>query len=596
MELLEIIDKLVLNLRSKVENIKLKKRHVYTLDELSKLSFDNIEQLLKDYKITDIANKLDIMYKYYYFTKQDQMIKNMFSSSISNYVVKFEKILDEIINKIKLYNNNLDNEIDKLKNICDKLLKIKEIIINTYDYSNDSINKTFDILEELNFDEVTCKLVPAITDYFLNLKVKYNSIEIKEDKEEINDNSNNEIIKKTYDILKLYQDEYSKLYIPNLNYDGLNSEELQDVLSLIEDDGYELITFKWLISIYFNEILNNNNYSYYEALEKVTGLYKQSLEYKLEIEDKINKLYSLLGTIDLNHGYINSVKIYLSSIDIDKLFMINYEKYKEISTNLTNYLEAIEKFVNNNIDRKPISKLENFILFAYSKNNQPYFMEDLFDSKHNMIDNRQFSNNEYLKELGNLILDLFEYGEPSYTKFIDSKSSTGIDRVITHIYYPTKKGIVDRGNPTDMWRIRPNLSSNARFVDVKVVIPANTVIHKQVKSIINKYLPHIKIDDLKEFTFIVNIGAALKKADVELYSESIKRYDYVGIDILKLFYEKGRYHKKDKCVIKSQLTSEEYILLDKYVSDSIKTLNDLQDRNIDFNFSTLLGGKYGLSK
>ena len=42
----------------------------------------------------------------------------------------------------------------------------------------------------------------------------------------------------------------------------------------------------------------------------------------------------------------------------------------------------------------------------------------------------------------------------------------------------------------------------------------------------------VEIDPNQNFTFIVNIGAAVKNADDELYRNCIKRYDNIGIDLL----------------------------------------------------------------
>ena len=595
----EIIDK-DNKLINKLKNDKCK----YTKEELLKLKFDELESLLKDNKVSDLANKLDVIMNYYYFINLDEQVGSIFNESINNYKLKFQEIINELIIKLQEKNNDINNQIIELQNDIDNFSKIKSIIKNINQYSDSSYLEICELLQQTNIDDGELAiLIPDIYKYFLSLSEykKYDFFEEEIDKNnETVENSSDEIRKNAIAILEMYQDTNSKYYLPNLSYNGLNSEELEDVFSIIKDEGYDEINFKWIIGIYINEILNNESNdvsNYYNELCQLTESYKKSIDYKENLQLKENELFELLKQIELNNGYIKNIKVYLENIKNNQLFIISDEYYKKALNILTKYIIELKKYIIEQPNlRKPISNLENFVLFAEHKN-KPYFLSDLFDPKNNMIDNRYFSNTEYFKEFNDLILDLFEYGEPSYTKFIDSKNSTNINLVIMHIFYPTKKGDVDRNNPTDMWRIRPNLSSNARFVEIKVVIPYNTIIHKQVKEIIKKHLPHIEINDGKNFTFIVNIGAAVKLADVELYNESIKRYDNTGIDILKLLYVDGKYHKKENSIIKTELNDEEYRTLDHYIEKTLEILKTLENMEFDFQFSPLLGGDtYGYTR
>ena len=600
MDILVYIDELIKEYNNTIEKLKEEKKQEYTFDNFLALSFEKKEELLKTYHISSIAYKLDIISNYYRI--KDELFLPYFEKSLNKLVPILVGIIDEVNDKIKEENQIVNNKIKEIECKCTELLTLKDILNDTKQYS--SYNKICDILlnSKLN-DEIIATLISSISTYFLKFK-DITDVDLFEEQinkpSKINDN-NNEIQNKTIAIINMFQDKNSKYYLSNFSYDGLNVEELEEVLIIINEEGYDLTTFKWLVGIYINEILNNKNQEtvikYYNSLSKLTEMYKISVDNKEELRDKCYKLSSLLENINLNNSYINNIRIFIENIKNNLSFIISHEFYQNANEKLSEYLKDINKFIKDDtVRRKDITKLDKFVLFANSPEGIPYFMKDLFDPKDNMIDNRSFSNTEYLKEFSNLILDLFEYGKPACAQFIDSKFSSDIDRVIMHIYYPTKKGNVDRDNPTDMWRIRPNLSSNARFVEIKTVIPNNTIIFKQVKQIINKHLPHITLDDNQNFTFIINIGAAVKKADVELYKEAIKRYDKIGIDILKLFYVNGKYHKSEG-ILKTKLNNEEYQQLEKYIVNSIKLLKELESKNIDFQFSPLLGGNnYGLSK
>ena len=587
----KFIDNKIEEYNNLIQELNSKLKQEFTFDELLAKPFNELEELLKKYNISNITYKLDYIMNYKRYTS-DPSYREIFKKAIQNYIVLLEPIMDEIINKIKLQNENIKTKINYYKKIIDSLNKIKEIIKNTKQYSKDNYDKIIEILNNDLPDEIV-GILYMVSKYFIALE-NTDIIDLFEEdiKQEVPaTNKEDEIIINTNKILSEYQNKDSKYYLKGFIYDGLNSEELDEVLNIIKENGYDLTSFEWLVGIYINEILNNNT-SYYQELIRLNDMYKKSIDYKINLNNKINELLSLI--INIDNPYVKNIKTFIEQINID--FIIDDEYYKKIDKQLSKYLEDINKLLKENvIKRKEIKKLDHFVLFAQNNEGNSYFKQDLFDPKYNMIDNRSFSNTEYYQEFSNLILDLFEYGMPSCAKFIDSKLSSNLDRVIMHIFYPTKKGIVDRDNPTDMWRIRPNFSSNARFVDVKVVIPRNTLMFNQVKEIINKYLPHIEIND-NNFTFIVNIGAAVKKGDVELYKEAIKRYDKIGIEILKLFYVNGKYHKSEG-VLKTKLNDLEYKLLDSYIASSINLLKELENINISFQFNSLLGGdNYGLSK
>lgn len=606
MDIFKIIDEMIVKNKELINQEEQKKTKEYTYDELMELPFDNLEELLKKYNISNMAFKLDIIMNYRYIINQDEKFKRFFSKSISDNVNQISNVINEIITEIKLKNEDITYKIKNLNDICDDLSKIKEILNRASGMSTDIVDEITEIMSnyigDTRLNYLFAELLPNVTNYLLSRE--NDNIKIEEEfNKKIPTVQNSEINKKTIEILQIYQNSNSDYYIPNLSYEGLNIEELETVLELTADEEYDIDTFAWLIGIYINEILTNSNEEktkeYFQELEKLTEKYKISVDKKKIINEKVKQLTVLVSTNYLGNNYSFEIFQFINNISENQPYIINDEFYKETIDILDKYISEInKKIINEEMKRPSITNLSNFVLFASQKNGNAYFYDDLFDKKNNMIDNREFYNTEYFKEFSTLILDLFEYGESSYLKSIDSKNSTKSDRLIMHIFYSSKKGVVDRNNPTDMWRIRPNLSSDARFVDVKVVIPNNTIIYKQVTEIIRKNLPNVEIDNSKNFTFIVNIGAAVKNADVELYKNCIKRYDNFGIDILKLFYVGGKYHKKDNGTLKSELTSEEYKLLDKYVSNSIQLLKQLEKEQEDFQFDSLLrgGNKYGLSK
>lgn len=608
MNKLDYIDELIQENNEIISKLEEEKIIKSTFDEF--ISSDSIERerLLKQYNIPGIAYKLDIISNYFYWKNLNNNFK--FDNSIKNFTVEVNKIFDELINSIDSVNKSFVDKIETYKDFNSDLITIKQILEGIREYKSDNYNKISEVYEILSKyksnndildDDKLCLLLSSISDYLFNL----NNVNIETFEEKIEEEkpslqkTNDDIKNKVIDIVNTLSDSNSKYYLSGFSYGEFNKEYLDDVKDIIKEGGYDSTNFIWIVGIYINEILNNSNNEFYPELCKLIDMYKKSVDRKNEIDSKVRELSDKIESLDnIKSFYIDNLKSFLNDVKGNTAFLINDEYYRITIKQLSVYIQEIDKeFISEKKQRKPITTLNNFVLFAKNESGEPYFKHDLFDQKDNMIDNREFHNTEYIKEFSDLILDLFKYGKPSCTEFLDSKNSSNFDRIITHIFYTTKKGIVDRDNPTDMWRFRPNYSSNARFAERKIVIPVETIIHSQVKEIVKKYLPHIEIDNNKNFTFIVNIGAAVKKSDGELYKEAIKRYDVLGIDIMKLFYVDGKYHSNEKGLLKTKLNNQEYQFLEQYVSESLKLLKELEQINIDFQFSPLLGGdRHELSK
>lgn len=580
-----------------------------TFDEFISLNSDVREGLLKKYNIPGIAYKLDIISNYFYWKNLNNNFK--FDNSIKNFTVEVNKIFDELINSIDSVNKSFVDKSETYKDFNSDLITIKQILEGIREYKSDNYNKISEVYEILSKyksnndildDDKLCLLLSSISDYLFNLNnVNIETFEDNNEEKNFLDKTNDDKKNKVIDIVNMLNDSNSKYYLHGFSYGEFNKDFLEDIKNIIEEEGYDSTNFICIIGIYINEILNNSNDEFYPELCKLIDMYKKSVDRKNEIDSKVRELSDKIESLDnIKSFYIDNLKSFLNDVKGNTAFLINDEYYRITIKQLSVYIQEIDKeFISEKKQRKPITTLNNFVLFARNENNNPYFLLDLFDEKRNLIDSR-LSSFDYSKEYNDLLLDLFEYGEPSYMKSIDSKTSTGSDRVVMHIFNTTKKGEVDRKNPTDMWRVRPTLSSHIRFVERKIVIPRNKKIYKQVVEIVKKCLPHIKIDETKDFTFIVNMGTAVKKADVDLYQESIKRYDSNKLDIMQIFYVNDEYHTKRGATLKDEFHEDnEYdpMLLEDYIRKTIEILEYLEITNLNYQFSPLLGGdRHELSK
>ena len=600
---LDYIDELIHENNEIISKLEEEKIIKSTFDEF--ISSDSIERerLLKQYNITGIAYKLDIISNYFYWKDLNNDFK--FDNSLKNLTVEVRKIFDELISSIDSVNKSIVDKITEYKEFTADLTSIKEILKSIKEYKVDNYDKISEVYailahyklkNDLLDDGKLCLLLSSISDYLFNL----NNVNIETFEEKIEEEkpslqkTNDDIKNKVIDIVNTLSDSNSKYYLSGFSYGEFNKEYLDDVKDIIKEGGYDSTNFILIVGIYINEILNNSNNEFYPELCKLIDMYKKSVDRKNEIDSKVRELSDKIESLDnIKSFYIDNLKSFLNDVKGNTAFLINDEYYRITIKQLSVYIQEIDKeFISEKKQRKPITTLNNFVLFARNENNNPYFLLDLFDEKRNLIDSR-LSSFDYSKEYNDLLLDLFEYGEPSYMKSIDSKTSTGSDRVVMHIFNTTKKGEVDRKNPTDMWRVRPTLSSHIRFVERKIVIPRNKKIYKQVVEIVKKCLPHIKIDETKDFTFIVNMGTAVKKADVDLYQESIKRYDSNKLDIMQIFYVNDEYHTKRGATLKDEFHEDnEYdpMLLEDYIRKTIEILEYLEITNLNYQFSPLLGG------
>lgn len=406
---------------------------------------------------------------------------------------------------------------------------------------------------------------------------------------------------------------------------------ISGIVGLIHEEGYSKDIFAFLVmalvaNIKDLRLSDDDSLKYVQKLETLNALYDEYivkreerktmlLEKAKNFESDLKELFAVKNVgdrskiiADLQEKVIHLNTRIENNILISDEFRDIEEKISDVNNKIILLMEELglnDTYGQNEVVQKV--PIKSFVMFATDSDGTPYIFKDLF-GKNSLIDEKSVTGNvsnkadNYQKSISKLINDLFILGDSQYTFSDVSSASTNSQKFVDQVCYPDRNGTADRTKKTDMWRIRPDSTSNVRLVERKIVLEPDTILYKQVKDIIQKHLPNIQFPENEKFELYINICTGVKKVDTALYSTSIARHDIGGIGILKLFYVDERYSKKystQKAVrLKEKFSDEELRLFEEYVVNSLQVFNELhkKDEKYDFSFIDEMGGvsKYGL--
>ena len=329
-----------------------------------------------------------------------------------------------------------------------------------------------------------------------------------------------------------------------------------------------------------------------EELKTIIEKIDNSQRIKESLLQKISELEKKLPIISEDKTYYNTIKYKLEGwkSTITNTFIIEQDD---------SIIKQIEKHYNiiiNEINKKDDSNVQIKAIVLFDEiNGAPIILENLFGEKP-LVDDK-LNDRQYvtcMEELDRLINNLFTEGKPESLNNTLTNGSVPKGKVDDIIYRPVTKRIknmqADRNDPTSMHRIRPKKSSNVRFAEQLIQIEKETTLYNQLTPIIERYYPNYNTGTEKLYIYI-NLGAALKQVDADLYENCVSRYDKNKIELLKIFYDDYRRTNEYKPKLKVSLNQEELDIFEKYVKSSKETLKKLEEKSKWFDFKNIgIGG------
>lgn len=297
--------------------------------------------------------------------------KRRLLESLKKNLDKANLIFKEYISKIK-------QKWNKIYNIQNNLIEFKQKIINTYTQFENNynsinnlnqifnqvkfINKPFDFLGEVVFNESTKDIVKKINDIFRIKRYGFSNLDEMKVEEVFEENRNNNLnsttstqkqyaIVKTMINVKMNENNNSRL-VKEYLVCGLSSGILK-----IYDTAPKFI-FKKNIYLYYNKVDISNNKEINYIVEIYNNNSKDENNIKDEYIAKKNKLYLLICTTDLdiieisnnfdNYSFIQ--KIGEANCLYDKAHFISYKNNKYILaySNWLSFLNVYKRNTNNN--------------------------------------------------------------------------------------------------------------------------------------------------------------------------------------------------------------------------------------------------------
>jgi len=349
------------------------------------------------------------------------------------------------------------------------------------------------------------------------------------------------------------------------------------------------------------------------------------MNYMLNKEDLLNKLSSLESNLklvmdranhdfefakitnfwELNSNIQNTINSLLNEIDG---YILEEKRISEINLAIYGLNASILEISKYEVNETEVVSLKSFILFDGFKIDTeeclPYILYDLSENNSKCLIDKEILNgrtsleNDYRVQMAKLITDLLLLGNP---ESLENKVGSVQDKkknTTEPICYLTKNGDVDWKSPSGMYRIRPTTNSVTRFAEQKIVLHKNTKIFRQVISLIKKYLPNTQISEDEDFMLYVNLGAAAKYSDEDLYGEVMKRYGvsrygiiskYDVSSVLSLFYKNGEYKKMSNkgIELKDELSDSDCLILEQIISNSLEVYDELRELNSIYDFSII---------
>ena len=305
-----------------------------------------------------------------------------------------------------------------------------------------------------------------------------------------------------------------------------------------------------------------------DNLAEILNLIKQVNEYTQKIMDIFNS-----SKIDSDDSLLlSSLQNKLSEYEFN---ILSERQFKDVRKELFDCFVKVDEILvrlqKSNVADETKNKilLRGFVLCDCDENNRPYILDDLeLSSKNKMID-KSIEPKKLKKGFdayNKLVNDLFLLGN---TEKLDNNDSYGynIDRLNEAVYWDTKNKTHE--NETGMYQIKGERNGVERFVEQRIVLHNNTLIHKQVIDIIREILPNVEFDSSGDINIYINYASAMKRDDEHLYNIAINRFTQKSL-LYKIFNEPKN---------KTQLSDNECDLLKDIIHASLDAFSKLDEIN-----------------
>ncbi len=608
--------------RNRIKQLEDKLTKKISFDEFIQLSEEELNRLLLSNGINNFDEINEHCKNYKFFNKNDSFkeIFNHINTLINDVIININSTINE-------RNNEYQTEINVIKNQL-------EIIINIINYQNDTIKLDKEKFQELMIslneldieDDIKFIISRNICEQYVNNKQLEKTTNENQGNiiEDLSEEESNEVESFEENASTVEQEaiEEVKSQLPNINISNQRKQYIQycnDIIkkfpdlkiSIFINNEYEAYIKEFPDNLYIDleymcakigyliNRINDLKFSDEEIegnfieLQNIVNEYENSQIIKKDLLKKIEEINSL--NLD-NRSYIYykiQNKITTFEEEINKYIII--PQNSTIVNDVNDFYLIVQKDLNK--DEKKIRKIKTITLFD-EINGQPAIIDNLFGKEPFIEKDLQDVVNNYtcMEEVNKLIKDLFFDGKPETLNdnlTNGSKPKSKVDDIIYRSKKNPRKGYnADRDNPTSMHRIRPKKRSYVRYAEQLITIERDNPLYEQLIPIITKYYPNYDINTEKLLIYI-NIGAAIKKADFDLYNYCLSRYDVEGIELLSIFYEdyrKTKMNKKPK--LKKILSDEDLTIFEKYVEKSKKVLKELSEKQSYFDFEEIgIGGE-----
>ena len=539
------------------------------LDSVLQMDDEQIEELAKQYNI-DYEDFLKTIKLYKECLALSEESVPMYSITIKTAKIKIERIIILINNAIK---DKLDKKKEKNESIKEDIAKIETIIDYIYENKN-NIKEVLEVLKSLPIDErekVELSRRIALKRMEVVLESKKEHIVVETPTEFINENVLFEKKKsENYDLVISLIEKYKDFFdvvgldtqIDNLSL-YVEDDELDEIKSLTSISFDDAVCYLYTLITMIRDCKESEKDKYIELID---FLYNNFLDPELLIKtrnllankEQLDSLYKLIY-MDM-YKYEEYYEL-LSKLKSDDKLLIAKDKLNFILS-LVSKIGPIEQETTK--DKKDI---KGFVLFDYDRSGKTYVTSDLDPNKNSkVLFGRELEI--AIEEVNKMITDLFVYGEMETLINITSSTSNNSNRLVSPVYRDLNKK-----KKTDMYRLKPSISSSARIIERKFIIHHGTPVFNQVISIIKEILPYVNIDEEKDFILYIAYEISFKKANTDLYDESIRRYDSSSLtDFIKRMISNEN----------EELSESDYKLLKEFFKDSIESIMSLdKEKNKD---------------
>lgn len=545
-------------------------------DEINKNIHDRLEKLLTkkaDYLTKDEIYKYNVKICDECITQEICKFLNMQIKDVNDIMRSLNKIINDDLKTMKMIQKLLNNriiDIDKIVELVNNSYlenEIKDIVIKeARSYFEKKEKEKIELEEKNKLDELE----------------NFKKIDLVEEDTELKDESS----------VKLFN-------INNYDYiiDVINKyEELfpSELIGLEIEKQFSLEDLKQVLNFSFGDVDDEIfSSSFITLLAFIDGEKDEN-----KISDYVSYLNELCSKYEI---YNNLYDVTKQLNDICILPNLSEEDLKIITT----FRARVENIRNSNNDNMIMPIIENMKLTLYSIKNEnrkkdrsngdieikafvlfDYYEEDGLKKAYVLDDLNPLSDKNYIDpsvekekivsggylDFNDLIEDIITLGNVE----ICLNSNDKMSKLVRPVYFNfDNHKMIDTkmSNSSGIYRIRPRLSSHLRFFDEKELFIPGTKKFEQIKELMCKSLPNIIIADNKPLSIFINYQNAIKKKDMDSYSDSLKRQ--ANSKIREVLKNGKDYFDDNELVILSDAID---LSLDSY--EELKKINDAFDFGI----------------